>query len=1146
MKMIATLTFALLLLSTTCLRAQTITLDADSVEPKSLVLKIQDQSGLRVIVMAGALNGAGKVSIHVKNKNLTQFLLEDFCKNKPFMSRIEVPYLYFLKKISSDTLTASNKPTFYWGRFLNKFGEGVDNVSVYNSKNKYITSSDSHGKFHLINVQPGDIFLFGSPEIDSGSFTIGNKQDFFIGVKYRSTFTYLPTINVIHLGIQQVASKRSVGSSSTLTGSLLQQRTSPNIYERVEGFTPGLLLTVNKFPNTYQAKYMSIGGRSTILSGPDPLVVVNGFPYAGRLEDLNPDDMESVTILRDASMISLWGALAANGVLVVTLKTGKFKHPTRVSFNTSVSVGSANNAFAKDMLAPSDRFFLDSSLTRMGYYNPLIGLPGHPYVPELALRLIKHTITDAEMMDLKRLDIRHDLNKYFYRPTLQNHFSFQLTGSKKENAYLFSLGLDQSFPELQLSKTQRLNLSFNYNIRPVEGLELSTTLATTYYKEHNLAGEPEISVTYANLTDTSGAPAVQGYKYNQFFIDTAGRNGNGGSKLRDWRYRPLQEFRLRNDDHIYMDHRIQLGLKYNNFHFLKNLEAALYAQYEITSSKENNLKDKNVFFANDLVNSFTQVYGSTVERPIPVGNILDYSLMKLNTLNLRAQLSYVHSFERATSISVLLGSDLIDTKGQYNVRRIYDYSPDRTEGGNDLNYKKPYQQYYSAASSVFIPYKNEGKRTQSNYFSYYANVNYQLKEKYHGSLSLRTDHSNIYGSSTNSRFKPLYSIGTAWDISAEDFYHPRIFELLKLRSSFGLSGNPPLGVSAVQTISMAGKNENGDIFADINNPSLPSLRWETVKIYNFGVTFRSINQIVEGTLDYYYKKGTDLVGHKSMDPTTGVASILGNVASTASHNVDLMVTTRNINRMLRWRTTFIFSYIKDYVTKTDTSKQEAWVYCDLTRFSVVRNRPLYGIYSFRSPGLDADGDPVTPDNGKDYQSITLNPGSDSLHYWGRSTPLIFGSITNELSYKRFSLSFTFNFKLGYYYREPSVNYSNIFNGSDPGSKDFAKRWQKAGDEARTHVPAMQFPANSFRDYFYIFSDPLVKRADFIRLHNIHLSYDLERTALRKLHMRLANLYLNCNNAGIVWRANKSKYDPDRLQGFPEPTIITFGFRGTFK
>lgn len=1128
-------------------KAQTpkINLEIDNVDPKTALGLVTDQATWALTIDSGALAGAKKVSVHAKGKSI-YIVLDEIAAGQPFYYYILGKMIVVVRRTSAESVASGKKLISTWGVFVNELGEGVEDVYVFNMQNVLLTTSYSNGKFDLKNVSPVGMYKYWSRQVGQGTFMLG-EPGFKVPVINHTNIAYLDPVEVIHTGIQQLLKKRNIGASFLVPNEMIQQRSAPNFFDRLEGIVPGWQSSLNKVPNINQAKYGTLGGRTTIFSGTDPLLVLDNFPYYGRWEDLNWEDVESMTILRDASATALWGAMAANGVIVITTKSGKFNHPLRVSFHASVSVGSKPDAFDKDIMAPADRFFVDTFLTGKGYYNMLARSPGYPYVPEVALRMLNKSISDDELAALEKLDVRKDLNKYFYRNIFQQHFSLQMTGSKKQHAYLFSLGWDHSLPELRLSSTQRLNLMLNYNSRPVKGLEISINGASTYSRQHNIDNEPEIPVTYATLVDSSGNPSIQSFKRNKFFIDTAGLDATGRQKLKDWTYRPLKEFSIRNDNKIQIQQRVQIAMKFNKFPFLKDLEAGLYGQYQGITNEEKNLKDKDGFYVNDLVNSYSQVNGMDVYRPVPWGNILDYSAMHEKTWDIRAQLSYVKKLGNSNMISALLGNDRIFSRGDYKVKRIYDYTKERPEGANGLNYQTLFPQYYLPVSALYIPYMNNSKRTANNYVSHYMYTNFQLKGRYYASLVARVDRSNIYGSETNRRLTPLGSIAGAWDISNEDFYSKKSFvEFLKLRSSIGVSGNPPLGLSAIQTLTMTGINDNGDPVADINNPPLPNLRWETVMTCNMGLNFRMIRHIMEGSIDYYYKRSRDLVGLKWVDPTVGTASIKDNVASMAAHNIDVNLVSNNLNRILRWRTTFLFTYVKDFVTKTDTALQPAWMYCDQNRFSVVQNRPLYGIYSFPSAGLDETGDPIAPGKNKDYASMILRQGAGALNYRGRSTPAVFGSLTNEFNWKQFIFSFSFIYKLNYYYRKPGVNYTGIFDGSDPGSSDFSRRWQKPGDENRTDVPRMQYPADRFRDYFYIFSDGLVKRADFIRLQNIYFSYDLEGAALRKLHLRLANVYANCTNAGIVWRATKSKLDPDRLQGFPQPTIFTIGFKGTFK
>lgn len=266
-----------------------------------------------------------------------------------------------------------------------------------------------------------------------------------------------------------------------------------------------------------------------------------------------------------------------------------------------------------------------------------------------------------------------------------------------------------------------------------------------------------------------------------------------------------------------------------------------------------------------------------------------------------------------------------------------------------------------------------------------------------------------------------------------------------------------------------------------------------------------------------------------------------------SRNVDLVVESKNINRMLRWNTHFLLSHQKDHVIRTGDTLQQAWAYCEPAYFTTVPGKPLYGIYSLPFKGLDTDGNPMGSNSSTNYTNILTTYGYDSLTYHGRSTPSLFGSFTNNLYWKQFGLSVTLLYKFNYYFRRNSVDYFSIYNGSSKGSADFNQRWQK-GKENNTTVPSMPVTATPdiMRDLFYKYSSVLIERGDHIRLQNINLTYDLGRTTVNKLYLRTGNFYFNCSNLGIAWRANKHQIDPDKLTGYPQPAIFTIGFKGTFK
>jgi hypothetical protein len=217
----------------------------------------------------------------------------------------------------------------------------------------------------------------------------------------------------------------------------------------------------------------------------------------------------------------------------------------------------------------------------------------------------------------------------------------------------------------------------------------------------------------------------------------------------------------------------------------------------------------------------------------------------------------------------------------------------------------------------------------------------------------------------------------------------------------------------------------------------------------------------------------------------------------------------------------------------------------------MKGQPIFGLYSFRSGPLTHDaGDPQGYLNGKlskDYASIIAGTTASDLYYNGPSRPTTFGSWRNNWSYKQWALSLNIIFKLNYYFRRPttSVSYAGILYGG--ANADYARRWQKPGDENITSVPSVQFPpADDNRDYFYRYSQSLADNGDHIRLQDIRLSYDFKRGAGSRMTFDHLQVFAYLNNVGILWRANHDHLDPDLYSGaLPLPLTLSLGLNTSF-
>lgn len=272
----------------------------------------------------------------------------------------------------------------------------------------------------------------------------------------------------------------------------------------------------------------------------------------------------------------------------------------------------------------------------------------------------------------------------------------------------------------------------------------------------------------------------------------------------------------------------------------------------------------------------------------------------------------------------------------------------------------------------------------------------------------------------------------------------------------------------------------------------------------------------------------------------------------SGNGVDITLNSLNTTGKLKWRTTLNFSYYNDKVIAYYLGDQLASNYVSQTAFvSGVVGKPVYSIFSFKSAGLDpANGSPRGYVNGQiseDYNTLYNNTLLSDLKYSGSAIPTKFGSMLNTFTYNNFTLDVNLTYKLGYYFRKASIDYSNLFNNGI-GNSDFALRWQQPGDELHTYVPSMIYPDDVNRDAFYLGSEPLVEKGDHVRLQYITASYDFLKLKNPKLPFKTLRIYTNLSNLGLIWAANKDHIDPDYYYSgntLKPPLTIAFGIKTSF-
>lgn len=1022
-------------------------------------------------------------------------------------------------------------------------------VTLKHSGRQTVTSIS--GNFTLLIFQPDTLIIHHVGHVEQRvAVSRGNLTPMIISLEEN---THELDEVVVNTGYQNLPKERATGSFTQIDNKLYNEQVSTNVLSRLEYITNSL--TVNR--RISPGGQIMIRGLSTINGVKDPLIILDNFPYEGDINNINPNDVSDITVLKDAAAASIWGAKAGNGVIVITTKKGKLNQGIKIEMNSNITVIDKPDLFYLKNMRTSDYIDVEQMLFSNQYRFSDTANPSHPPFSEVYELLfaqrngqLTEEQTKSQIDALRGRDLRNDYNQYVYKKAFNQQYSINAGGGSTNYSWLTSFGYDKNISNLD-DKYNRMSLRFQNTFNPIQRLQV--TAGILYTQNNSTAGRSgygSISSTtgippYTALADDKGTALPVYNNYRKLFLDTL-----GGGRLLDWKYYPLEEYKHINNTTSIADITANVGL---NFKVTSHINLDVKYQYEKQQTNGRALYDQQSYFTRNLINTYTQLDRSSglIKYVIPLGGILDLSHNQLESHAVRAQISYHNSWSRH-DVSLIGGNEIRQTHTTEYSYRAYGYN-DNILTYSNVDYANTYPQFI-AGSYDFIPANNDFGDLLNRIVSLYATGADTYCQKYTISLSARRDASNLFGVNTNHKWTPLWSAGGSWDLSKESFYHLLWLPYLKIRATYGYSGNFDPSLSGVTTLSYSGNSPYTNTpSAVVRNFYNPDLQWEKVNLFNLGIDFRFINDRLTGSIEYYHKKATDLYGSVPIDYTAGlsVGTITRNVADMVGKGMDIELNSLNINRKIKWTTTLIVNLNKDKITQyySDTSNG-SYAVSNNGGVNGYMGKPVYAVFSYKWAGLDpVNGDPRGYLNGqvsKDYTQLTGSGTKMSdLVYNGPALPVISGSLGNTVSWSHLSLSARVTYKLGYYFLKQSINYSNLFTNGNGQHADYAKRWQKTGDEKYTNVPSMIYPANNSRDNFYQNAEVLVDKGDNIRLQYITLSYTIDQNQLKNPSGKHVQIYLNINDIGIIWRANKEGIDPDYRNGIVPPSkSFAIGIRAT--
>lgn len=1152
---------------------------------ESVFRQIEKQTGYTFYYSKSILDDREPVSVNFTRTRLSK-AMNDILKDKGVTWRTMNKAIIISQKA---TKPASGKDmsendsiplVTVMGRVTDEVGKPLVGTTVHVRGSRRGTSTATDGLFVLKDIPPRSMLVFSSVGFETKQVNTGNGGN--LNVSLRLSIKEIKGVEVLSTGYQEISREKATGSFVQLDNELINRKISNNIFDRITEVTSGLNFNSR---SRYTNNAIQIRGVSTLTANPTPLIVLDGFAYDNTnnsqfsevydyINNINPNDVESITVLKDAAAASIWGARAGNGVIVINTKKGKFNQRAKVQFVANVTVGEKPRLNSMLLMSAQETVAFEKELFDRDFYRSTEDYDRDfksyttliPPVYELLIAkrdgLISASEADKRITAYGRSDVRDDINKYFLQTSVNQQYATNISGGAANYNYYVSIGYDRARQNEIGNSNERFTLRFDNNFRPIKNLDVNAFMVFTQTNarrdgiNYTTFFSADSRPVYNRLVDEKGNALAIANGFRTFFTE------NPGQDYLDWQYRPWDELRNGNGRTRQINTRLGGSIKYS---IIKGLTAEVKGQYERGNTNLRDLYTLKSFMARNQINLFLyRDANGMLQYPIPLNAILDNRDVELNVWNIRGQLGFSRIWGEH-EINLLAGAEVRQAQSDFSTERRYGYD---VETGI-LNRQQDYTTRYmlnpdrSSLARVFSP--DNMSATLNRFRSYYANASYTFRGTYTISASARQDGANLFGVKANDRLTPLWSAGLLWNMSRENFFEVDWLSDLRTRFSYGFNGNMRNEATTYATINYSSPGViSGLPSAYITSPPNPSLRWERVKVINIGVDFSSRENRISGTIEYYLKNGLDLINSIPVDPTAyysnGSATYLGNGASIKGKGVDLTLNLDNVRTgHFNWNTNLLFSYNEEKITSLGstalTSSNQGQFYT-VPGSGYLVGRPVYGLYSFRWAGLNpANGDPMGYVKGTaaPYNDVLSSSGGqpntlpNDLVYHGQTNPKFWGAFRNTFRYKQISLSANVLFKAGHYFRRNTISYSILYKTAN-GHEEYSKRWRKPGDETVTNVPSLPLSSDSDRDLFYQSSEITAERADHIRLQDIRITYSLNKASSRSFPFQSILFYAYANNLGLIWTANSRGLDPEWQTSYidvPPPRTLALGLTANF-
>ena len=1022
--------------------------------------------------------------------------------------------------------------------------DGIFSLSVRNPKTATL-------KVSLLSMEDQVVKLEGRTKVDIVMKEAMNRLD-----------------DVVVTGYQTMSKREMASAVSVVKANDIMLAGAVSIDQMLQGQVAGMVVTQSSGSPSSVAK-IRIRGTSSIIGNKSPLWVLDGvvltedvnvdhsdltgedseYLVGNAIAGINPADIESITVLKDASATAIYGVQAANGVIVVTTKKGRTGAP-KVSYQGSVSFAQRESYDRLNLMDAEERVNLSKEIRESGLLYPRTNYTiGYEYLYSMYSKKLMTKDQFTERVQAM-IDGNTDWFDILYRNSVSHSHAVNVSGGTDRTTYYASLGIDNSQGTAREELTRRYTATakigswirpkfyagFQINASYTENSGYNTSVASPRSWAYNTAR------TIPCYNEDGSLFYYQPYYDSSAYLDVLTRNY-------------LNEIEQSGSESNTANLTAKLNLSWN---ILKWLKYELQGSFIYNGRNTESYAGQESYYIATIRKWSSSYQGYLIEgkenewenSPLPQGGILDTSNNKTLTYNVRNQLTFNKEIDGHT-VSVVGISEINSSDSKVFSGTYYGYYPDRGYVISPFLTDK----YISTLSSLNPVMSVNTRNTAS--FRFIGTYSYLDRYTLNGNVSM--DGSNQFGSNPEYRFLPIWSVSGKWTISREKWVNKRIFPYLAARVSYGIQGNVDPSTSPDLVLKI-GKVNSYTKMPESSIQYYPNadLRWEKTTSYNLGLDFSLFGDYVSGTVDYYDKVGTDMIMTKTISGISGLSSFKINAGSMRNTGVEVSVKLQPINTH-NWTVyvTGIYGYNKN-VLLTANDDYELTTSELLSGSALIVGQALGTFYSYDFAGLDHDsGLPVFRDingsttftkNGVEYPYTTIKKTDVNLVASGVIDPPHNGSINFGIRYRNWRLNGSFTYTLGGVNRLPKI-YGSSANTFDPEmnvSKDIIDRWKQPGDEEYTDIPAL-YDENTYNkivasgaapDYtgssllygysMYDYSTARICRTDNFRFRSISLTYRFPSELMQKL--KIDDLSIRGQVSNIFLLADKRWHGSDPLLG----------------